>query len=376
MPLKLTDTCHSCVYRADVATCHLHGNQCPDATMWIESGYEYSDGSECTCAENRNSGPTQFGLCYNMATHQSTCSVAKNDCTDDEVWLEPSEALYQYDIECGCHDVRTGACYDTTMNVASCAVDSDSCDDGNIWITARDASGDYGMSCVLCGGPTAAPTAVPVPAPTLRPTSAAKVEVDLELSLGGISCADYGNAEEAVVNDALAAELDGSQSFSAHVCMDATRRRGLLSTSVSIATTATVTKAAYDDDDIEGSIISALTSAVASGSLESSIVNGGVSSLAVISVTGVSAVEDDSSTADSNDSAAVATDSDEDEADTTTIIVIIALAALLVVGGVIVGLLVARSKKHPVQNAQSAAPPEAQAVQMVPVADVGNKANL
>ena len=116
---------------------------------------------------------------------------------------------------------------------------------------------------------------------------------------------------------------------------------------------------------------------MASGSLESSIVNGGVSSLAVISVTGVSAVEDDSSTADSNDSVAVATDPDEDEADTTTIIVIIALAALLVVGGVIVGLLMARSKKHlAVQNAQSAAPPEAQAVQMVPVADAGNKANL
>jgi hypothetical protein len=363
---------------ADVATCHLHGNQCPDDHFWISVGYEYSDGSECTCSENRNSGPTQFGLCYNTATQASTCSIAKNDCTDDEDWFEPAEALYQYDTECGCHDVQTGACYDTTTHATSCAVDSDSCDSSAVWITARDASETYGMSCVLCGSPTAAPTsaptaapntAAPIPGPTSKPTTAATQDVDLTLSLRGISCTDYGNAEEAVVNDALAAELDGSQSFSAHVCMDATRRRGLLSTSVSIATTATVTKAAYDDDDIEGSVTSALTSAVDSGSLESSIASGGVSSLASISVTGVS-VEDDDTAADSNDSIAIAID-DDDEADMTTIIVIVALAALLVVGGVIVGLLMARGQKKPVDvihDARPASPPQdAQAVQMVPI---------
>ena len=136
--------------------------------------------------------------------------------------------------------------------------------------------------------PLPAPTVVPVPAPTPRPTSAARLEVDLALSLSGITCAEYGSEEEDAVNDSLEAFVDGRPSFSAHECTDAGRRRGLLAAGVSVATTATVARAAFADDDIQGSVTSALSTAASSGALESSIVNSGVSSLTVVSVTDVS----------------------------------------------------------------------------------------
>ena len=150
-----------------VATCHMHESQCPAQTSWISAGYEYSDGSGCTCASNRNSGMTQFGMCYDMTTHAGTCSVSKSDCTDDEMWLEPQEALNSYGANCNCVDVETGACYKMTTHTATCVVDSDSCDTGETWIDARTMRDTYGTSCTLCDSNntiiTHAPTAAPDP---------------------------------------------------------------------------------------------------------------------------------------------------------------------------------------------------------------------
>ena len=54
-----------------------------------------------------------------------------------------------------------------------------------------------------------------------------------------------------------------------------------------IATTATVRAAAYEDDNVEGGLVTTVSAAVDNGSLEESIVNGGVGSMTSISVTGV-----------------------------------------------------------------------------------------
>ena len=88
------------------------------------------------------------------------------------------------------------------------------------------------------------------------------------------------------MNDALSLHIEGQLSFSAHVCIDVTRRRALLSSDVEIATTATVRAAAYDDDDVQKGVVTMVSAAVDDGSLGESIVNGGVTSMTSISVTG------------------------------------------------------------------------------------------
>ena len=112
------------------------------------------------------------------------------------------------------------------------------------------------------------------------------------------TCDDYDDPEEAVVNLALAASIPGTdsgESFSKHVCTDVTRRRGLLSSTVSIAVTADVIIEAYvaalDDaslsatalesatiQTVDTSVIIAdvtetITSAVSSGALVSAMVD-------------------------------------------------------------------------------------------------------
>ena len=150
-----------------VATCHMHESQCPDMTSWIGAGYEYADGSECTCASNRNSGMSQFGMCYDTTTHAATCSVSKADCTDDEMWFEPQEALNDYSTTCNCIEVETGGCYSSITHSTTCVVDSDSCDSDESWIDARTMRDTYGLSCTLCDSNstliTHAPTAAPDP---------------------------------------------------------------------------------------------------------------------------------------------------------------------------------------------------------------------
>ena len=143
-----------------------------------------------------------------------------------------------------------------------------------------------------------APSPLPTPAPSPLPTA----DVALTLGMSGITCAEYTTAEEAVVNAALADHIDGADAddFSDHVCTSSGARRGLLSSGVSIATTASVSTAAYggaatSSSDIATSIASTVSTAVSSGSFTSSVasyaVAAGLDALSSASVTSASAVE-------------------------------------------------------------------------------------
>ena len=139
------------VQNTHVATCHLHEDQCPvysdgSTHYWISHDYTFADGSTCTCGYNRNAGDTQFGVCYDTSSHQTTCSVSDHDCTSSETWIAPQEALLSYDIDCPCDEVETGACYSlsthaTTARPPTRAIRRDS--------SSRRARDDYNMSCKL-----------------------------------------------------------------------------------------------------------------------------------------------------------------------------------------------------------------------------------
>ena len=137
----------------------------------------------------------------------------------------------------------------------------------------------------------------PAPSPLL-----AAVDVALTLGMSGITCAEYTTAEEAAVNAALADHIDGADAddFSDHVCTSSGARRGLLSSGISIATTASVSTATYGGaaasaSDIATSIASTVSTAVSSGSFTSSVasyaVARGLDALSSASVTSASAVE-------------------------------------------------------------------------------------
>ena len=63
-----------------------------------------------------------------------------------------------------------------------------------------------------------------------RPDEVVPLTIALSLAMSGLACAEYGSAEEAVVNQALASHLDGVDEggFASHVCSDeaSSRRRG------------------------------------------------------------------------------------------------------------------------------------------------------
>ena len=115
------------------------------------------------------------------------------------------------------------------------------------------------------------------------PTS---VEVSLSLSLSGITCEEYGAAEEAAVNVALAALIVGAdaETFTDHECatgvtvvVDASRR-ALLSNAVTISTSVTVatdTYASASASDVATSVNSALDAVVTSGAFTTSVVSAG-----------------------------------------------------------------------------------------------------
>lgn len=141
------------------------------------------------------------------------------------------------------------------------------------------------------------------------PTS---VEVSLSLSLSGITCEEYGTAEEAAVNVALAALIGGAdaETFTDHECatgvtvvVDASRR-ALLSNAVTISTSVTVatdTYASASASDIATSVNSALDAAVTSGAFTTSVVSageaGGLTTLESVSVTSSTATAADTSIA-------------------------------------------------------------------------------
>lgn len=188
--------------------------------------------------------------------------------------------------------------------------------------------------------PTSATLPAPTSTPTSGPSSADTVDVDLKLSLAGVSCADYGDEEEACVNTALAAHIAGQPSFSAHACTDLARRRALLSAGeVELTTTATVTTAAYDDDDVQSSMSASVSSAVESGALASDIMSGGVASLASVSVTGVSLVETPTPT--TSLTTLTLRDDDDGQADEESSTVVVLLIVLVVVVGLLVCAVIA-----------------------------------
>jgi hypothetical protein len=98
------------------------------------------------------------------------------------------------------------------------------------------------------------------------------VVIGLAIGMDGITCDDYGSAEEAVMNQAMASHIDGVEAddFGDHVCTDVSRRRRLLSGSISIYTEMNVDPTEHDDD-VMGSITSAVATAHSSGALASSI---------------------------------------------------------------------------------------------------------
>ena len=171
-----------------------------------------------------------------------------------------------------------------------------------------------GCDCALDTSPqTAAPTSrVPIPMPTPMPTTddTATVTVGLSLAMDGIACADYGTAEEAVMNTALATHLDGvdASDFGDHVCTDVSRRRALKTSSASIYTEVSVDATTYADDDIASAVSTTITTAVSTGALASSISTAasaaGVDSMDSLAVTGATSttVDDDGSSSDPSSS--------------------------------------------------------------------------
>ena len=142
---------------------------------------------------------------------------------------------------------------------------------------------------------------MPTPMPTTDDT--ATVTVGLSLAMDGIACADYGTAEEAVMNTALATHLDGvdASDFGDHVCTDVSRRRALKTSSASIYTEVSVDATTYADDDIASAVSATITTAVSTGALASSISTAasaaGVASMDSLAVTGATSttVDDDDS---------------------------------------------------------------------------------
>ena len=127
--------------------------------------------------------------------------------------------------------------------------------------------------------------------PTASPVTAA---VDITIGMAGITCADYGTSEEAVVNAALASTIDGtdSSSFGPHMCTDvAAERRSLLSSSISIDVTAEVDASAYGGDvtAVAASVATVMAAAVSDNSFAAAIATeaaaADLSTLATLTVT-------------------------------------------------------------------------------------------
>ena len=162
------------------------------------------------------------------------------------------------------------------------------------------------------------PTTVPIPAPSAAssPDIVVPVTVGLNIGMSGISCAEYGDDEEDVMNQALAAHIAGAteDDFSDHTCSAARRLgetlaaakankataqqrvrgrgRSLLSSdAISLYTEVTVDATEFSDDDIMGSVLSAVNTAVSSGALASSVAAyaaaAGLTSMDALTVTGV-----------------------------------------------------------------------------------------
>ena len=170
-----------------ISTCHPHPAQCPAGHSWVDAGYVFSDGSECLCTTDRLNGATAYGACV-AAGGVHRCGIDGAHCAADETWLDPTEAVAQYDITCDCSDVRTGSCVDALTSTPRCTVDADSCDAGDTWVDAV-ATEAGGTTCVLCDS-------VDLVWPTAQPTTALMATTDA----GGAGGTEFGACYDASLN--------------------------------------------------------------------------------------------------------------------------------------------------------------------------------
>jgi hypothetical protein len=149
LPVCRCQTTHvgSCyTVRTDhVATCHLHKDQCPVDTVWINSGFTFSGGQHCMCHDNRGQKATQFGVCKKDI--QSRCSIDQSHCEPGETWIDPQAALLDHNIQCPSFNVEVGACK-APNGAKTCVVDADSCNAGDTWLTPSQAKRE-GAHCFL-----------------------------------------------------------------------------------------------------------------------------------------------------------------------------------------------------------------------------------
>ena len=202
---------------------------------------------------------------------------------------------------CGCGGGDSGSAADSCETTCYGLT----CDEWVDYGYTCDAMEDYACDCGGCscgaddggssgsqyGGGTS-------PSPSAPPSGAAASTAEtagVTLGLSGVSCAEYGTAEAAVVNGALGDHISGATAFGEHTCTDASRRfrnrrRAPLSAdAVSIYVEVSLDATLYDDDDFGAAIGAALSSAVSSGALASSIVSYAASAGVSLDVTPTSA---------------------------------------------------------------------------------------
>jgi len=148
-------------------------------------------GKRCTCHYHYASGDnsmsswtTQYGVCYNMDSHQSYCAVSMSACDADETYFGSLSSQTE-EIDCSCDKTETGACMNGET-FSHCSVASDGCLAGQNFHT-RNALADSAMDiqCRLCQGEepdeTSSPTKSPTKSPTRSPSTPMKEQVEPDL---------------------------------------------------------------------------------------------------------------------------------------------------------------------------------------------------
>ena len=154
--------------------------------------------------------------------------------------------------------------------------------------------------------PTSFPSNIPTPTPTIVPTPVPSTPaptrtpvVALSASMSGVSggCSGYGQREQRIVNQALAAQIQGNPSFSNHSCEDVAESSRRLDDAgaISVSMEISISAASVTDDgnqDVLGAVSSAVSAAQSSGALQSSITTfagaENITSLASMVVGGIS----------------------------------------------------------------------------------------
>ena len=194
---------YSYSYEGSYSYSYYYSYNCDDDAMHPRHG----------CTLPPTPAPTSFGYDYGL---EEFC-VFVVDRVFFEYGLAPGN-LWGEDKDAKCHDhnafgVRNYELYDE-LATGCCESGRSMCTEALTW------------------------SGVPVPAPTSTPA----VVVNIMLSIAGIDCDNYGDADQAVVNEALAATIPGTSagsSFGEHSCY-VFRRRKLLQRDVRIEVTVSV----------------------------------------------------------------------------------------------------------------------------------------